>query len=740
MRIPKTFERKLATSASAGTGKTFKLAVRYISILLLGGKVEEIYALTFTNKAAYEMEDRIQSIIMDPSKHKAEVEDISKIIGNKVSTTINKLYKLRKDFLSHETHITTIDAFTSSVLRSFGKQVGVSSNFEVGNLSSEAEVSAFIEYLKKNNAIDSLVAFSDATDDKVAGIIEGFEMLNSVEKEISDVVSEYILNTSDEDPYEEIVKTEKLIHENVAGMKQALKSSGESTDKMIGTFSYETVTDLSKKSFMSRDTLDYSTYRKAYTPELDHYFLEAKSNLVNWFRYREMLFIHQLIKLYGDFKEATGAIKFEKGILSFSDITNNTVDVMGDADLEYLRFRLDSGMKHLLIDEFQDTSWSQAQILNPIIEEITQNVDSEFKSFFFVGDTKQSIYRFRGGNVSLFQKTIKDMKMTTDTLAVNFRSTDAVVSFTNEIFTPEFEVYPKQVANREDEGSVSIATSDNPFAEVGEKVKAKIEEGVNPSEIAVLVFTNKEVLEAEREISKVNEGIEVVTDTSSKIMENKSVSAIVELLRYQQTNEEFYIHSFYGMIGKKALEDDIEFMKSAFSNAAQFFDHPAKYIKTLVEDMEMFNGDLNVIKFIEIAYGFNSVEDLYMNLDTIMEPVLNPEDKEGIRVLTIHKAKGLEFDNVIVLDRKNIGVKNHKQLFFEYDNDANVTAVWHRFTKREIVDPRYREADEKEKVKIHNDDLNVLYVAFTRAGSSLDIIRYAEKSKLSILKELPLEK
>lgn len=740
MRIPETFKRKLATSASAGTGKTFKLAVRYISILMLGGRTEEIYALTFTNKAAYEMEDRIQSIIMNPSKHKAEVKDIAETIGNKVSTTMKKLYKLRKEFLSNETHITTIDAFTSSILRSFGKQIGISSNFEAGNLSAETEVAAFIKYLEKNKSIDSLVAFSEATDDKISGVIEGFNMLNSVEKEIKDTVAKYILDTSKENPYDKLNEVERKIENSVNLLKMELKKSGNATDKMIDTFSYEEIKDLTSKAFMSRDTLNYSTYKKAFNPKVDMHFNDIKKYIANWFMYREMLFIHQLIKLYGDFKEATADVKFEKGILTFNDIVNNTVDVMANPDLEYLRFRLDSSMKHLLIDEFQDTSWSQYQILNPIIREITQNQDSEFRSFFFVGDTKQSIYRFRGGNVSLFQKAIDEMQMETDTLAINYRSTQAVVNFTNEVFMCEYKDYPKQIASRKDEGIVSIVTSDNPYAEIGKKVQDKLKEGKSPGSIAVLVFTNKEVLEAEQEIAKVNPNVEIVTDTSSKIMENKSVSAIAELLRFQQTGEEFYLLSFYSMMGGEVKkENDLKFLMDAFSGASAYLDNPAKYIKSLVSQIDMFNGDLNVLKFIEIASKFSSIEDLYMNIETIMEPVLNPEDAEGIRVLTIHKAKGLEFDNVIVLDRKITGAKNHKQLFFEYDQSANVTSVWHRFSKREIFDINYREAEEKEKARERNDELNVLYVAFTRAGTSLDIIRYADKSKLSMLTALPLE-
>lgn len=741
MKIPTTFKKNLAKSASAGTGKTFNLAVRYISILLLGGKVEEIFALTFTKKATFEMENRIQSIIMTPTKHKEEIKAIAETIDRKFSTAMNKIYKLRKTFILSESHISTIDSFTSSILRSFSSQAEVSPVFEVGQLSEQIEVSAFITFLKERKELDLLVSFSDVTDDKLAGVVEGFKMLNSIEKEIEGVMSNFLIKASQENPYVSLERTEERIPLLVARMKNQLENTGNANNKMIGTITFETIKDLSKKSFISKDSLDYSTYRKAYTPDLDETFNELKKELREWFEARETLFITKLMELYGTFKEATGEAKKEKGILSFNDITNKTVDAMKDEDLEYLRFKLDSSMRHLLVDEFQDTSWAQAEILRPIIEEITQQEDSDFRSFFFVGDVKQAIYRFRGGNVQLFQKMIDDMNMEVETLNTNFRSTKELVDFTNAMFMPQYEIYPKQIANRKDEGAVSIFSTDNPFAEIGDKIKSSIEAGVKPKDMAVLVFTNKEVLDAEIEIRRINENVEIVTDTSSKILQNQEVSAIVDLLKYQQTGEEFYLTSFYSMRGEEVKRDmDFTEIKKVFSELGAFLDFPSKYIKSLVDKLDMFNGELNIIKFIEIVSKFNSVEEMYMNLDTITESVLNPEDANGIRILTIHKAKGLEFENVFILDRKNVGGKNHKQLFFEFDESAEIKAVWHNFSKRELVDSSYASALDQEKLKEHNDDLNVLYVALTRAGKELTILRYPEKSKLSIINDLPIEK
>ncbi|XPV54807.1 MAG: UvrD-helicase domain-containing protein [Halarcobacter ebronensis] len=123
-----------------------------------------------------------------------------------------------------------------------------------------------------------------------------------------------------------------------------------------------------------------------------------------------------------------------KNYLHFNDISNICYELLSTKiDKEFLYFRLDSNFSHILIDEFQDTSLLQYKILQPLIEEILSS--SEFKTFFYVGDTKQSIYRFRGGKRELFDYVLKTNPMVNvEVLNTNFRSCEKVVNYVNQSF------------------------------------------------------------------------------------------------------------------------------------------------------------------------------------------------------------------------------------------------------------------------------------------------------------------
>lgn len=111
--------------------------------------------------------------------------------------------------------------------------------------------------------------------------------------------------------------------------------------------------------------------------------------------------------------------------LSFSDVTYLVYEILkllGD-DSEFLYFRLDAQIEHILLDEFQDTSILQYEILKPLIDEITSGEGIfENGSFFFVGDVKQSIYRFRGGVSALFQSVAEENSTHVEKLLTNYRS------------------------------------------------------------------------------------------------------------------------------------------------------------------------------------------------------------------------------------------------------------------------------------------------------------------------------
>jgi len=140
----------------------------------------------------------------------------------------------------------------------------------------------------------------------------------------------------------------------------------------------------------------------------------------------------------------------------------------------------------------------------------------------------------------------------------------------------------------------------------------------------VLVFTNDDVLKTANAIQDELPDITIVTDTNSSLMENRAVSSIVELLNFQQTGEDFYAYSFLGITGQLRKENEAAMIKirEAMEEAWQYADKPGKYIKELVKNLGLFSGDLNVLKFIEVASNFKTIEDLVYNLSSIKESII----------------------------------------------------------------------------------------------------------------------
>ena len=728
------FKRYLALNASAGTGKTFKLVTRFLSIILLGEKVQNIYALTFTNKAANEMRERVIDIILNPESHNDEIKEISKEVSL-TEKEILKRIKENKDLYISEFNITTIDSFSSTILKSFASYVGVNSDFIPGSISERNEINGFLKFLKEKEKIGELVFFSNLTGKGIEGIIEDLKMISEKEKEVESFFVNFILKSKFVYSIDDIKKQENVVLDILKEMNYLVADLKPSAT-VVKSFTASTIDDVLKKSFINKTTLEYSTYKKVYSEKLDDLFYELKEEVRRYFNMKEDLFLRKIFELYVEYKESTNEIKKRKNILSFSDIINLSMDAMTDPDLEFMKFRLDSKIKHLLIDEFQDTSWTQFEILKPIIDEIVFHAGEDFKSFFIVGDIKQSIYRFRGGNQNLFKKVVSLYSMKEEFLDINYRSSKNIVDFTNTVFKSEYDDFKIQKAikeNENDDPEIILAEKGELENVILENVKNKINSGKNIEDLTILTFTNKESLRLKEMIIEKYGNVKVITDSSTKINEARSIAAIINLLKYISLKEEYYLYSFFGILGREL--DKKEFNVSDFNDKFEkLYFEPANLIKEIISEFKLFKNDLNLIKLIEMSKNFDSIDFFLDYLETVEESIVNAEDEKGLKILTMHKSKGLEFENVIIMDKEDDRTI-YPSLILEYDDNVNVSKVWKDFKSRENVDLEFSKAKELEKQAMNADTLNLLYVAFTRAKKDLTIVKSENSSsKLNMLK------
>jgi len=183
----------------------------------------------------------------------------------------------------------------------------------------------------------------------------------------------------------------------------AIKNSG-APNRAVNLFDNDDFKKLITQNIFEKESMAEHTYYKKYaTPEMETLFKELKSEISAFHNALESTIFYYLFEIYDRYKSVRiDEIKYSNE-LGFTDILYFTHRLLSsEITKEFLYFKLDTKFKHILLDEFQDTSALQYLILEPMIKEILSGVgQSEFRTFFYVGDVKQSLYRFRGGVKSI---------------------------------------------------------------------------------------------------------------------------------------------------------------------------------------------------------------------------------------------------------------------------------------------------------------------------------------------------
>ena len=724
----------LALEASAGSGKTYALSVRYIALLFLGANPSSILTLTFTNKAAAEMKSRICEVLAN-LENKDELEEIAKLVGVSKEKILAKKEVVLTKFLQEDLLISTIDAFFARILRKFSLYAGFMPDFSIENeLLEEKVLKRFLALCIAKKKYESLVRFSVEEEKKVGDI---FKLLENFYNKESEFEPKNIKKSPFYNP--------KRVLEVACELKEVIVKSG-ATKRAIGLFDSDDVYVLIKKDVFKKESLsEHSYFKKYFTPKMDEKFFELKDEIAKFLKAQESYLLGELSDLFYIYKEAILQTNKEFSTLSFSDVTNLLFNLLKDEiKKDFLYFRLDSRCEHILIDEFQDTNIMQYKILEPLFEEVVGGVGvSEFKTLFFVGDVKQSIYRFRGGAKELFSHAKEQFGLKKETLPKNYRSFKNVVWFVNEIFKEKIKGYQEQIPTKKEEGFVEVSFSDDLLEDVLSKVEVLLQSGANPKDIALLTHQNKDAQELKEILSSRFEGIVFQNEATSKLLEVPLVEAVVEFLKFAYFGDVLYKRNFLTLIGK-SWEDELD------SSWVDFAKTPMEIISEVIQRYELFCEDFDLVGLVEVAWRYSDIESFLFECERISEEAKSKES-EGVKILTIHKSKGLEFSHVIVVDR--FGAKNNQKapLIYEYDG-IDLRGIYKRVSKREYFDESYKRAKEKEEALELEDSLNMHYVAFSRAKENLFVcakekssvfeylnLERIKRGKLNILKEEPIK-
>jgi len=707
------FNNNLAYEASAGSGKTFMLVVRYLSLLFKGAEPSKILALTFTNKAATEMSERIVLTLEELDK-RGELDEIVKESGFSREHILQNRKKVLNEFLNANTKIMTIDSFFTQILRKFSLYASLMPDFSTFSSQHELKLlSRFLKEIDVANKTETLISLSLQSKKRLESIFTLLDEFYEKKQELSHL---------------KFTKQETWVFEKEAmdalGELKAIvdrcKAASATVKKAVLAESFD---ELSAKTWLERSSLDYRTFSKCYIPEMDTHLHKVQDAVKNHHNAKEQNFFYMLSSLVEVYEKSKKALYMDDSELSFSDVTLLVHYLLKErVDSEFLYFRLDAQIEHMLLDEFQDTSILQYEILKPLIGEIVSGSGIfDNGSFFFVGDVKQSIYRFRGGVSALFGSVKQECNTTTKQLLTNYRSQKEVIEFVNHAFDSKINNYSAQLVREEASGGyVEVFQSDELLEETITQVKRLIELGADLNEIAILCATNGDG-EAIKE-ALVKEKIEVVTETTTKLINQRSVKAVLEYLKYLYFEEDIYKHNFFALINQE-LHD----IKKVNFNSSSLQDILIK----LIDEYGLFKSDFHIVRFLNAVGKYSDIEALLFEYERL-DIAAAASDLSGVRVLTVHKSKGLEYEHVIVMDRLKRAPASRDSIIYEYDG-IKLVSVYLRIKGRDSLDANYANALAKEKELVLEDSLNALYVAFTRARDNLFIIKKSKDSIFDIL-------
>ncbi len=701
-----------AYEASAGAGKTYSLVVRYLSLLFMGESADQVLALTFTNKAANEMQERIIETLMY-FESRNERLDVARVTGIEIETLLALRQEVLEKFLKSDAKVMTIDKFFAKILRKFSLHAGLMPNFTTFASQHELKVMArFLTLAKVEGKERDLIALSMMASKRLSDIFSLLNELYSKRKELQELKFEK----------SDYVSIEDQIMQNFSAL-QSLVMASKMSDGAKKTMQCESIDDVLSKAWIEKESLEYWQYKKGYASEMDEYLHTIQMLLPLYMRAKEADFFHGLFRLLDIYEEAKMMVAKEESELSFDDITNLVYMLLKErVDSEFLYFRLDAKIAHVLLDEFQDTSVVQFEILKPIIDEISAGKGIlKYNSLFIVGDVKQSIYRFRGGTKELFHHVTKKYGVSVDNLLTNYRSSAQVVAFVNETFSEKIRGYKTQlVKEHAQEGYVEVIADDEILNTLQDQILTLIAKGEVADDIAVLTQTNRDGEAVEHLLREV--GLDVVTETTSLLINQKNVRALIEYLKYSYFNEEIYARNFFALSSLEPV--CLEPCNIYASDLAQ-------ELIPIIESYRLFDGDLNLLLFLQLLSNYSDIEQFIFEYER-MDATAAQADLHGVRILTVHKSKGLEFENVFVIDRLGKKKADSSTILYNYKG-IKLQNIYLRMKKRASFDLSYANALEDEARLSGEDAMHALYVAFTRAKKRLFIIQKSKDSKFDAL-------
>lgn len=816
--------------ASAGSGKTFTLATEYIKLLIQNPQsYRNILAVTFTNKATEEMKMRILSQLygiscgladssMYMDKICAELDASPAFVSRQAGIALRLLMHNYNYF-----KVETIDAFFQKVLRNLARELDLTANLRIELNDTQIEeqaVDTLIQELdSQNEVLRWILSYVNdkISDDKswnVIGQIKSFgqTIFKDFYKEKSDMIDAVLSDRNFLDRYIKRLRREAdEAKERMAGFATAFFDTIAAEGLEIGDFSngksgvcgfflklQNGIFDESIVGKRVADCLESADKWVTKTnPRRDEIKAVAETRLIpilrlacderpdRWRCYKSvdvtLRHLNQL-RLLGSIEGKVRELNDESNRFLLSDTQQLLHSLIHENDSPFVFEKIGAQLKHVMIDEFQDTSSIQWQNFKILLNECMSHTDT---GNLIVGDVKQSIYRWRSGDWRLLNNirsefSMPDSQLDIRTLTYNYRSCHNIIRFNNAFFTRATEIEHANFAEISEDYAVQIK---NAYSDVCQNYVSKTEtgpeglvsvellpkedyiettlsrlvdivadlsgRGVAPGSMAILVRNNDKIPLIAQYFAEQLPQVQIISDEAFRLDASLAVNILINALNLLVCRTDLLVMAtlakdYRRVISAETADDRIflsvdDIMSLLPRDYAENMDRLAvmplyelteklysvfqlnriegqsAYISTFYDNMLSFIQDNSA----DIA-GF--VEEWKSRL---YSKTIQSDQIDGIRLISIHKSKGLEFDNVIIPFCDWVLEKTNGNIIWcspQQKPYSELPLVPVDYSRKGMVGTIYENDYFDEYLQNCVDNLNLLYVAFTRAGHNLFVI------------------
>lgn len=832
-------------NASAGSGKTYTLVQRLLMICLRypnqPDAIRTVIALTFTNKAANEMKERILfylgEFVKDNYSENQDLKNIQEALaeqGYRISLDDLQLRSQKVlDYILHHystLNIGTIDKFNSRLVKSFSYELGLAQNF---NLEIQPEPYLIEAVDKMLDEIGEEQTVSEAFMDFVNYNLDNNERVNlnqtlysSAKKFVNDIHYKPLQDNKDfewkayENKKNELRETiKRLKSESLELTKRALEliksrdieiedfASGKNGigGFFVNMLEFHNIKDKKFPFPTASEDSKIETFLKGASAKGKHKQSEIADilpQLISWRREIIDLYIDSQkkerilqailpLKVNADIQKKLMEIEEENDLVLLSKFNIIINENLRNEPSAFIYEKVGTQFQHYFFDEFQDTSVMQWQNFLPLRD---NSITSDNTSFTIVGDPKQSIYRFRGGESKLMLDIISGEETTpkkaiAEHLKFNWRSAKNIVDFNNRLY--DFmsqnlsEEHQKifgenaiQGAQSKLDGRVKVHLLENSvkaifYEETSQKMQQDIQEcldnGFTFSDITILCRGNNDIFNYSQLLGnlKVNYNgketyIKTISEKGLTLDLSFTIKALIEFLKWEinPKNRQFLVKMMYflNVSGRIKMNDftseiktilsleskkDIEnYINAHYQIKLVQNDVPQlnlyNFIEYYIQEFSVENKEIDfLLNFLEML--FNYTQNAGATLKEFLKfwddeaskiSIQASENIDAVQIMTIHKAKGLEFPVVFIpMENKN----NDKKFSEWYDlnsEDELKTVILNQFSPElENYDEDLAQFNFENSYRNKIDRFCIQYVATTRPVEQLFF--YIEKPSKS---------